>query len=100
MLSAFTHALDRHEDLAWGQILVTPFELGAWSLLEPMGAQNHAPQLCWIRPDLLACVWMAGGGDGTPGMSIDLSLAVRVRWGFASDPLRPTGSRCFRPGLV
>ena len=74
MLSAFAHAIDRHEDLAWGQILVTPFELGAWSLLEPMGAQNHAPQLYWIRPELLGCVWMAGGGEGTAGMSIYLSL--------------------------
>ncbi|MCH1555930.1 MAG: hypothetical protein L7T26_06870, partial [Pseudomonadales bacterium] len=74
MLSAFAHAIDRHEDLAWGQILVTPFELGAWALLEPMGDQNHAPQLCWIRPDLLGCVWMAGGGEGTAGMSIYLSF--------------------------
>ena len=74
MLSAFAHAIDLHEDLAWGQILVTPFELGAWSLLEPMGAQNHAPQLYWIRPELLGCVWMAGGGEGTAGMSIYLSL--------------------------
>ena len=39
-----------------------------------MGLQNHAPQLCWIRPDLLACVWMAGGGEGTAGMAIQLSL--------------------------
>ena len=47
--SLFDQAEDRFEDLAWGQVLVTPFELGAWALLEPMGEQNHAPQLCWIR---------------------------------------------------
>ena len=83
MLSAFAHAIDRHEDLAWGQILVTPFELGAWSLLEPMGDQNHAPQLCWIRSDLLGCVWMAGGGEGTAGMSVYLCLlsSEQGSWG-------------------
>ena len=43
--SLFDQAEDRFEDLAWGQVLVTPFELGAWALLEPMGEQNHAPQL-------------------------------------------------------
>ena len=72
--SLFDQAEDRFEDLAWGQVLVTPFELGAWALLEPMGEQNHAPQLCWIRPDLLGCVWMAGSGEGTAGMSVFLSL--------------------------
>ncbi len=72
--SSFDQAEDRFEDMAWGQVLVTPFELGAWALLEPMGEQNHAPQLCWIRPDLLGCVWMAGTGEGTAGMSVFLSL--------------------------
>ncbi|WP_115024760.1 exo-alpha-sialidase [Synechococcus sp. UW69] len=72
--SSFDQAEDRFKDMAWGQVLVTPFELGAWALLEPMGEQNHAPQLCWIRPDLLGCVWMAGTGEGTAGMSVFLSL--------------------------
>ena len=80
--SLFDQAEDRFEDLAWGQVLVTPFELGAWALLEPMGEQNHAPQLCWIRPDLLGCVWMAGSGECTAGMSVFLSLlGLRVEVG-------------------
>ena len=72
--SLFDQAEDRFEDLVWGQVLVTPFGIGAWALLEPMGEQNHAPQLCWIRPDVLGCVWMAGSGEGTAGMSVFLSL--------------------------
>lgn len=72
--SPFTRAIDRHQDLAWGEILITPLQPGVWSLLEPMGSQNHAPQLCWIREDLLACVWMAGDQEGTAGMSVFLSL--------------------------
>ena len=78
---------DRFEDLAWGQVLVTPFELGVWALLEPMGEQNHAPQLCWIRPDLLGCVWMAGSGEGTAGMSVFLSL-LGAEGGGWSEPQR------------
>jgi hypothetical protein len=34
--SSFDQAQDRFEDLAWGQVLVTPFELGAPSLLRGM----------------------------------------------------------------
>ena len=85
--SLFDQAEDRFEDLAWGQVLVTPFELGAWALLEPMGDQNHAPQLCWIRPDLLGCVWMAGSGEGTAGMSVFLSL-LGAEGGGWSEPQR------------
>ena len=85
--SSFDQAQDRFEDLAWGQVLVTPFELGAWALLEPMGEQNHAPQLCWIRPDLLGCVWMAGSGEGTAGMSVFLSLLCAEGGGW-SEPQR------------
>jgi predicted neuraminidase len=68
--------------LAWGHLSATPFSLGAWALLEPAGAQNHAPQLCWINNDQLACVWMAGGQEGTSGMSIYGSLLERgkPRW--------------------
>ena len=85
--SLFDQAEDRFEDLAWGQVLVTPFELGVWALLEPMGEQNHAPQLCWIRPDLLGCVWMAGSGEGTAGMSVFLSL-LGAEGGGWSEPQR------------
>ena len=67
-------ASDRYKDISFGEIFTTPFQLGAWSLLEPMGEQNHAPQLCWIRPNLLGCVWMAGDGEGKSGMCIYLSL--------------------------
>lgn len=52
------------------KIVRTPLDIGAWALLAPAGQQNHAPQLCWITPDELACVWMAGGQEGTSGMSI------------------------------
>ena len=81
--SSFDHAINRHQDLAWGEILLTPFELGAWALLEPMGSQNHAPQLCWLRPNVLACVWMAGDQEGTAGMSIFLSLLSEERGGWS-----------------
>lgn len=74
MFSPDSQALDLTSDLSWGRLLRTPFNPGVWALLPPMGRQNHAPQLCWIRRDLLACVWMAGGGEGTAGMSIFMSL--------------------------
>ena len=47
VFSSFSQAEDRFEDLAWGQVLVAPFELGAWALLEPMGEQDSEsmPQL-------------------------------------------------------
>ena len=85
LFSPFEHAIDRHQDLDWGQILLTPLQLGAWSLLEPMGLQNHAPQLCWIRSDVLACVWMAGDQEGTSGMSVVLSL-LSAQSGAWSEP--------------
>lgn len=56
--------------LSWGQLNATPFSIGVWALLEPAGQQNHAPQLCWLGGDQLACVWMAGGREGAAGMSI------------------------------
>ena len=74
VVSSSDLALDLCSDLSWGRLVQSPLESGIWALLEPMGLQNHAPQLCWIRPDLLACVWMAGGGEGTAGMAIQLSL--------------------------
>ena len=74
MLSPFSQALDLTTGISWGRLLRTPLQPGIWALLESMGSQNHAPQLCWIRPDLLACVWMAGGGEGTAGMSVVMSL--------------------------
>ena len=85
--SSFAQAEDRFEDLVWGQVLVTPFQVGAWALLEPMGEQNHAPQLCWVRPDVLGCVWMAGSGEGTAGMSVFLSL-LRAETGRWLEPQR------------
>ena len=74
MLSPSSQALDLTQDVSWGRLIRSPLQLGFWALLEPMGAQNHAPQLCWINPDLLACVWMAGVGEGTAGMSVFMSL--------------------------
>lgn len=68
--------------LAWGRLNATPFSPGVWAMLEPAGPQNHAPQLCWINSDQLACVWMAGGQEGTSGMSIYGSVLERgkTRW--------------------
>ena len=92
--SPFSRAIDRHQDLDWGQILITPMQIGAWALIEPMGLQNHAPQLCWIRDDLLALVWMAGDQEGTSGMSVFMSLlsAEEGHWGkpqrVSQDPSR------------
>jgi predicted neuraminidase len=73
--------------LTWGRLCATPFSLGAWSLLEPAGAQNHSPQLCWLNADQLACVWMAGGQEGTSGMSIYGSVLERGRDGWTKPRL-------------
>ena len=53
--SLFDQAEDRFEDLAWGQVLVTPFELGAWALLEPMGEQNAASFVRVLRKRCIVC---------------------------------------------
>ena len=45
-----------------------------WALLEPVSLQNHSPQLAWLAPGSLACVWMAGDREGTAGMSVYLSI--------------------------
>lgn len=67
-------ALDLRAELEWGRLVRTPLDPGVWALLQPCGSQNHAPQLCWVTPALLACVWMAGGQEGTAGMGIVLSF--------------------------
>jgi predicted neuraminidase len=66
----------------WGQLVTTPLDIGSWALLKPAGLQNHAPQLCWVDDDRLACVWMAGGQEGTASMSIYGSVLRRgqSRW--------------------
>jgi predicted neuraminidase len=74
MFSPALSALDLAHEAAWGRLVRTPLDLGVWALLEPAGPQNHAPQLCWVGAELLACVWMAGGQEGTAGMGIYLSL--------------------------
>ena len=74
MLSPASSALDLVTAAGWGRLVRTPLDLGVWALLEPAGPQNHAPQLCWVNPELLACVWMAGGQEGTAGMGILLAL--------------------------
>jgi predicted neuraminidase len=82
MFSPASNARDLASELDWGLLCRTPLNPGVWALLEPAGQQNHAPQLCWVHPDLLACVWMAGGQEGTAGMGIMLSLlaAGAERW--------------------
>ncbi|MCP9891969.1 exo-alpha-sialidase [Cyanobium sp. Aljojuca 7D2] len=82
MAFPLTSVRDLASQVEWGQLCITPLDPGIWALLEPAGSQNHAPQLCWVTPDLLACVWMAGGQEGTSGMGIVLSLlaASSGRW--------------------
>ena len=76
---------DLLEKLKWGQLATAPGQVGIWSLLEPAGSQNHAPQLCWTDDNTLVCVWMAGGQEGTSGMSIYGSSLKKgqTRWSKA-----------------
>ena len=74
MFSPVPNSLDLNTFVEFGRLLSTPCSLGTWAILPPASVQNHAPQLCWVSPELLACVWMAGGQEGTPGMSIWLSF--------------------------
>jgi predicted neuraminidase len=82
MFSPSSTARDLGSELDWGLLCRTPLDPGVWALLEPAGLQNHAPQLCWLGPDVLGCVWMAGGQEGTAGMGIMVSLlaAGSERW--------------------
>jgi predicted neuraminidase len=82
MFSPEADALDLSSRCAAGRLLQTPLQDGTWALLEPAGRQNHAPQLCWLDQNRLACIWMAGGQEGTAGMSIYLSelRRGRARW--------------------
>lgn len=66
--------LDLSSQLSWGQLVDGPLDDGLWSLLQPAGTQNHAPQLCWLPRGQLACVWMAGDREGSSGMSVFWSL--------------------------
>lgn len=77
--------LDFSAQLGWGQLYQGPLEPGVWALLMPAGRQNHAPQLCWLPAGELACVWMAGDGEGTAGMSIFFSQ-LSPESGAWSDP--------------
>jgi len=79
MFSPVPHALDLKGRLSLGRLIRSPLVEGTWALLEPAGRQNHAPQLCWLGADRLACAWMAGGHEGTAGMSIYLSELRRGR---------------------
>ena len=94
MFSPSSAALDLSSKLSFNRLYRTPLQLGTWALLQPAGPQNHAPQLCWATPDQLACVWMAGGQEGTAGMGIMLSTLKRGgrRWSeprlISQDPER------------
>jgi predicted neuraminidase len=85
MFSPTSSALDLSRRCGWNRLYRTPLQPGTWALLEPAGPQNHAPQLCWLTPDLLGCVWMAGGQEGTAGMGILLATLRRGarRWSAA-----------------
>ncbi len=77
MFSPSQNALDLNSRLRFNRLVQSPFQLGTWSILEPAGSQNHAPQLCWLSSNQLGCVWMAGSGEGTAGMSIVMSFLRR-----------------------
>ena len=82
MFSPADQALDLASRFRTRRLVRSPLHEGTWALLEPAGRQNHAPQLCWVNSELLACVWMAGGQEGTAGMSIFISelRRGRTRW--------------------
>ncbi len=82
MFSPADKALDLTSRCTPGRLLRSPLGEGTWALLESAGRQNHAPQLCWLDSDRLACVWMAGGQEGTAGMNIYISelRRGRTRW--------------------
>ena len=88
MFSPGANALDLSSRLKLGQLVQSPMQLGTWAVIKPAGLQNHARQLCWLSPDQLGCVWMAGGKEGTAGMSIVLST------------LRHGGRRWSRPRSI
>ncbi len=73
MFSPSLDALNLEKRLKTGRLVQSPLLEGTWTLLEPAGEQNHAPQLCWLNQNRLACAWMAGSQEGTSGMSIYLS---------------------------
>ena len=74
MFSPLDDSLDHIPHPFSGLIYSTPLDLGVWALFCLPDCQNHAPQLCWVRDDTLACVWMAGSQEGTASMSIVLSF--------------------------
>lgn len=87
MFSPTKSALNLKARLVYNRLVQSPLQIGSWCILKPAGTQNHAPQLCWISSDQLACVWMAGGGEGTAGMSIVMS-SLRQGCRSWSKPIR------------
>ena len=77
MFSPADQALDLTSRITTSRLLKSPLDEGTWALLEPAGRQNHAPQLCWLDPDRLACVWMAGAQEGTAGMNLSQRAKTR-----------------------
>ena len=78
----------------WGQLVSTPLDIGTWALLQPASTQNHAPQLCWINPETLACVWMAGGQEGTSTMSIYGSVLKQGQTKWSAPKLLSSNKDC------
>lgn len=74
LFSPFDYSIDMIDGFSYGSLIKTPLDPGVWAIFQASGLQNHAPQLCWVNNNLLACVWMAGGQEGTAGMSIMISL--------------------------
>ena len=82
MFSPTDKALDLTSRFTPERLVQSPLHDGTWAILDTAGLQSHSPQLCWIDPDRVAYVWMAGRQEGTAGMSIFLSelRQGRTRW--------------------
>jgi predicted neuraminidase len=85
---------DLINNMNWGQLACSPGQVGIWSLLEPAGEQNHAPQLCWADDSTLVCVWMAGGQEGTSSMSIYGASLKKGQYQWSKAKLISQSSHC------
>lgn len=85
MFSAISKSTNLNLRFEPNRLFQSPLVSGTWAILAPAGLQNHAPQLCWINEASLACVWMAGGQEGTAGMSIFMSILRegKTKWSRA-----------------
>ena len=80
--SPINKSIDLMKRYNFGSLVRSPLVCGYWAILKPYGLQNHAPQLCWLNHNQLACVWMSGNQEGECSMSIIISILNRGsrRW--------------------